>query len=184
MRQGRKTSLVFWLALLPAAAALRVWAAARAFAPNFDSATPGLMALDLLAGERLPLMYYGQAYFGALEVYVSAAWMALLGPADLALALGPVTCSLAWIATLHALVRRLAVPRAALGAAALAAFPGWGMLWLKLTSLAGYPPTWLLGTLTRRVPVSPDQNDPPPAVRGYTRTELKVPSGSPTASVS
>ena len=163
MRQGRKTSLVFWLALLPAAAALRVWAAARAFAPNFDSATPGLMALDLLAGERLPLMYYGQAYFGALEVYVSAAWMALLGPTDLALALGPVTCSLAWIATLHALVRRLAGPRAALGAAALAAFPGWGMLWLNLTSLGGYPTTWFLGTLAWLLAVRIDQNDRPPA---------------------
>lgn len=163
MRQGRKTSLVFWLALLPAAAALRVWAAARAFAPNFDSATPGLMALDLLAGERLPLMYYGQAYFGALEVYVSAAWMALLGPTDLALALGPVTCSLAWIATLHALVRRLAGPRAALGAAALAAFPGWGMLWLNLTSLGGYPTTWFLGTLAWLLAVRIDQDDRPPA---------------------
>lgn len=163
MRQGRKTSLVFWLALLPAAAALRVWAAARAFAPNFDSATPGLMALDILHGDRLPLMFYGQAYFGALEAYVSAAWMAALGPTDLALALGPVTCSLAWIATLHALVRRLAGPRAALGAAALAAFPGWGMLWFNLTSLGGYPATWWLGTLAWLLAVRIDQEDRPPA---------------------
>ncbi|MFO1492686.1 MAG: hypothetical protein U1F77_18400 [Kiritimatiellia bacterium] len=162
MRQDRKPALLFWLAVLPAAAVLRVWAAARAFAPNFDSATPGLMALDILAGAR-PLMYYGQAYFGSLEAYVSAAWMALLGPTDLALALGPVTCSLAWIVTLHALVRRLAGPRAALGAAVLAALPGWGMLWLNLTSLGGYPATWWLGTLAWLLALRIAQDDRPPA---------------------
>ena len=177
MRQGRKTSLVFWLALLPAAAALRVWAAARAFAPNFDSATPGLMALDILHGDRLPLMYYGQAYFGALEAYVSAAWMAVLGPTDLALALGPVTCSLAWIVTLHALVRRLAGPRAALGAAALAAFPGWGMLWLNLTSLGGYPTTWWLGTLAWLLAVRIEQEDRPPAASAPAIAGLGLTAG-------
>jgi hypothetical protein len=51
-----------------------------------DGAVNGVMAISVLNG-RLPVFYYGQDFMGALDAYISAPLLALVGPYSLALML-------------------------------------------------------------------------------------------------
>lgn len=56
---------------------------------NPDEAIVGLMALDVAAGDRLPIYFYGQRYMGSLEAYVIAAMSTLFDDPVRALRFGP-----------------------------------------------------------------------------------------------
>ena len=114
--------------------------------PNFDTATVGLMALDILDGAR-PLFFYGQNYMGSIEAYAAAAWFALLGPGPFALALAPITFAVLWAAALWLLFRELLGRAAAWAAFAVLAIPGWTVLRVGMNAYGGYTVCYFFGTL-------------------------------------
>lgn len=70
---------------------------------NPDEAIVGLMALDIKAGESLPIYFYGQRYMGSLEAFIIAGLTGLFdNPVD-ALRFGP-TCVFAVFAGLQFLM--------------------------------------------------------------------------------
>jgi 4-amino-4-deoxy-L-arabinose transferase-like glycosyltransferase len=94
--------LVAWCAAwpwaLPAVAAAlgvlaRLWLVARTNAMlDGDEAMVGLQAVRILHGQ-FPTYFYGQAYMGAVDAYLAAPLVALLGPTGWALRLVPVLLS-------------------------------------------------------------------------------------------
>ena len=56
---------------------------------DHDQAIVGLMALDIAEGRRLPIFFDGQRYMGAVEAYVAAGLVAVLGHAPAVIALAP-----------------------------------------------------------------------------------------------
>jgi hypothetical protein len=134
------------VAILLLAAAVRLFMARLAFASTFDTSTPALMALNILKGER-PLFYYGQNYFGAIEAYLNALFVAGWGPALVVVCLAPTLSTLAWAVASYLLFRELFNTRAGLCAALVIALPGWDMLWYTMAPYGGYPLAFFLGTL-------------------------------------
>jgi len=132
--------------ILLAAFALRWALSVLNYVSNFDSATPGLMALHILRGEDFPLFYYGQHYMGALEAYVAAGFFALFGVSDLSLSLSAILFSLGWTAATYAVFAELGGRRAGLVAAATTIAPPWTALWYSVLTYGGYPATFCLGT--------------------------------------
>jgi hypothetical protein len=65
--------------LVLAALGLRLWALASTGELSADEAVPGLMARHIVNHVELPVFYWGQDYFGALEAYLIAALFAVLG---------------------------------------------------------------------------------------------------------
>lgn len=84
-----------------------------------DQAIFGLMARHILHGER-PWFQWGVHYMGALECYVAAAYMALLGPTRFALKLAPASFSLLFAYAAYAFGVAAGDRRVGLWAAALA----------------------------------------------------------------
>ncbi len=146
-------------ALLAGALALRLYVSATAFYGTFDTSTVGVMALDILAGER-PLFYYGQNYLGALEAYVAAGAFALFGPSLFTLSLAPTLFSLFWLAATWWLIRRLYGAGAGLAAVAVFAAPGWHSLWFNLASYGGYPGAFFFGTVSAALAVEAWKSPP------------------------
>jgi hypothetical protein len=56
---------------------------------DHDQAVVGLMALDIARGRRWPIYFDGQRYMGAIEGYVAAFSVSVLGPAPWVVALAP-----------------------------------------------------------------------------------------------
>jgi 4-amino-4-deoxy-L-arabinose transferase-like glycosyltransferase len=87
-----------WPWALPVAAAAlgilaRLWLVARTSAMlDGDEAMVGLQAVRILHGQ-FPTYFYGQAYMGAVDAYLAAPLVALLGPTGWALRLVPVLLS-------------------------------------------------------------------------------------------
>lgn len=132
-------------ATLAVALALRVWTSLTGYCTTFDTATVGLMALNILKGER-PLFFYGQTYFGGLESWLAAGFFALFGPSEFTLSLAAIVFSLAWIAATWALFRELFGPVAAFAAALTLTLPGWDILWYSVGTYGGYPAAFFWGT--------------------------------------
>lgn len=65
---------------------------------DHDQSVVGLMALDIAAGRRFPLFFDGQRYMGALEAYVAAAFVRVLGHAPEVVALAPLLAFAAFAA--------------------------------------------------------------------------------------
>jgi len=91
-------------ALVAIGLSLRVWVLLGTQRLSADEAIPGLMARHIFYAHELPVFYWGQTYFGALESYLLAALFGVLGfhpwlvfaPATLAsVALIPLTWMLA-----------------------------------------------------------------------------------------
>jgi hypothetical protein len=138
-----------WIGLatvLVAAFGLRIALTVVDYVSNFDSATPGLMALHILRGEDFPLFYYGQHYMGALEAYLAAVFFALFGVSDLSLSLSSIAFSLGWIAGTYAIFSEIGGRRAGVVAAATAIVPPWTALWYSVLTYGGYTATFCLGT--------------------------------------
>jgi hypothetical protein len=132
--------------ILAAAFGLRIALSIFNYVSNFDSATPGLMALHILRGEDFPLFYYGQHYMGALEAYVAAAFFFLFGVSDISLSLSAIVFSLGWTAGTYAVFSEIGGRRAGLVAAATTIAPPWTALWYSVLTYGGYPATFCLGT--------------------------------------
>jgi len=78
----RETARRHWglgLALLLALGGKLALLGAQAFPFNADEAVVALMARHILQGER-PLFFYGQAYMGSLDAFLTAVLFALFGP--------------------------------------------------------------------------------------------------------
>lgn len=56
---------------------------------DHDQSVVGLMALDIAAGRRFPLFFDGQRYMGAVEPWVAAGFVRLLGHSPAVVALSP-----------------------------------------------------------------------------------------------
>jgi hypothetical protein len=86
-------------ALLAAGLGLRLWYvwALKWNAPNADEAVAGLMAMHIAEGKELPVFFYGQHYFGALEPYLNALLFRLAGLAPNLIYAFPVLFSLALV---------------------------------------------------------------------------------------
>lgn len=132
--------------VLAAGLALRVWTALAAYYSTFDSATVGLMALNILKGER-PLFFYGQTYFGGFESYLAAGLFALFGASEFTLSMSAILFSLGWIVATWLLFREGYGPWAGIAAALTIALPGWTILWYCVATYGGYPAAFLLGTV-------------------------------------
>lgn len=145
-KPGRLASGLALAAALAVALSLRLYCATTAYCSTFDSATPGLMALNILKGER-PLFFYGQDYMGSLEAYVAALLFRIAGPSELTLSLSPILFSLAWIAATFLLFSELGGIAAGLAAALALALPSWDTLWYSVGSYGGYPTAFFCGTL-------------------------------------
>lgn len=137
---------IFLFGLLGGALVLRLFVSIMAFHGPFDTTTVGVMALDILEGER-PLFYYGQNYMGTMEAYVAAVAFALFGRSLLTLSLAPIFFSLLWLVATWWLIRRLYGARPALVAVAVLAAPGWHSLWFQVAAYGGYPGAFFLGTV-------------------------------------
>ena len=132
--------------ILLAAFGLRMALSVFNYVSNFDSATPGLMALHILKGEDFPLFYYGQHYMGALEAYVAAGFFFLFGVSDVSLSLSAIAFALGWTAGTYAVFSEIGGRRAGLVAAATTLAPPWTALWYSVLTYGGYSATFCLGT--------------------------------------
>ena len=110
-----------------------------------DAGTVGVMAQNILAGER-PLFLYGFPYSGALAAYVTAGAFAVAGDSPVTLFAVPVLFSVAWAAVSFGLFRDLYGERAGLAAAWLAAVPSWITTHYTAVPDCSYTPLFLLGT--------------------------------------
>lgn len=133
-------------AVFAAAAAVRLFMSALAYASTFDTSTVGLMAVHILRGET-PAFYYGQSYMGALEAYVAALFFAFFGVSDFVLSFSPIFFSVLWVGATYLLFRELFDARAGTVAALCVAVPGWETLWYGIGSYGGYPAAFFFGTM-------------------------------------
>jgi len=121
--------------------------AADAVPLNSDEAVVGLMARHILAGER-PTFYYGQAYMGSLDAWLTAGAFALLGISTLTMRLVQVVLFLGFIVSTWLLARRLCIGEgAALLSTLYVALPPVLLTLYTTATLGGYGETLLLGNI-------------------------------------
>lgn len=77
------------------------------FAIESDEAVVGLMAKHIAEGRHFPVWYYGQEYMGALEAYVAALFVGVLGPTAAALKLTALVFALVFVGCATVLARRI-----------------------------------------------------------------------------
>ena len=110
-----------------------------------DQSVAGIMARHILRGER-PIFFYGQSYNGALEAYLTAVVFRLLGPDDLTLRLVHTLFSVALVAQLYGLARRLYAPWVAVVAGLWLAVPAPMLVWWGTAAGASYIEATVWGT--------------------------------------
>jgi len=110
-----------------------------------DQSVAGIMARHILRGER-PIFFYGQSYNGALEAYLTAVVFRLLGPDDLTLRLVHTLFSVALVAQLYGLARRLYAPWVAVVAGLWLAVPAPMLVWWGTAAGASYIEAAVWGT--------------------------------------
>ena len=116
------------------------------YVSNFDTGTVGLMAVNILDGER-PLFFYGQNYMGALEAYVGAISVAIFGPTDFAISLSTILFAGLWMMASYLLFRDLGNRVSGLIAALLVAVPGYWIIKYSVSPYGGYTIAFFCGTL-------------------------------------
>jgi hypothetical protein len=141
-----------WPALLAVAGvagvALRVWVyrSPSLGVPLSDEAVVGLMTRHLLHGE-FPTFYWGQAYGGSQEVFLTAPLFWVAGPSWLVLRLVPMALSaVAAVIVWRVGLRTIGAPRALGAAALLWLWPPW-MIWAVSHQLGFYGSDVLYGSL-------------------------------------
>jgi hypothetical protein len=115
------------------------------YTSTFDTATVGLMSVNILEGER-PLFFYGQPYLGALESYLAALFLGVFGFSEFVLSLAPISFTLAWILFSYLLFARIHNRTAGIVAAACVAFPGYYVFWYSIANYGGYSAILCIGT--------------------------------------
>lgn len=112
-----------------------------------DEAVVGLMAKHILEGREMPVFYYGQHYFGALEAYLTVPAFSLLGDSSWALRIVPLAFSLLSVGATALLSRQLWGRQAAWTAAAIAAVPPLFSFDFQLRARGGFPESLALTLL-------------------------------------
>jgi hypothetical protein len=115
------------------------------YTSTFDTATVGLMSVNILQGDR-PLFFYGQPYFGALEAYFGAFYLSLFGFSEFVLSLSPISFTLGWIFFTYLLFSRIHNKDTGLIAAASVAFSGYYVFWYSISTYGGYSALLCIGT--------------------------------------
>jgi 4-amino-4-deoxy-L-arabinose transferase-like glycosyltransferase len=115
------------------------------YTSSFDTATVGLMSVNILEGER-PLFFYGQPYFGALEAYLAALFLGVFGFSEFVISLSPISFTLAWVLFSYLLFTRIHNSTAGIVAAACVAFPGYYVFWYSIATYGGYSAILCIGT--------------------------------------
>lgn len=137
--------------------AFLVWTSASIDA---DEAVSGVLALRISRFEAFPVWFGGQEYMGALDAYVLAPFVAMLGPTKWALKLAALSLSLGQVATGVMLARRLSGRAGALLAGLLLACPPLFLTTWSL-KLRGVVSIWLLGQVLWLISLEVDE-------RGWT----------------
>jgi len=109
-------------ALVAVGLSLRLWVLIGTQRLSADEAIPGLMARHILLSGELPVFYWGQPYFGALEAYLVAGLFGVLGFQPLLVFAPAVLASLALIPLTWMLGERLGPRPAGMIAALPVAF--------------------------------------------------------------
>lgn len=138
---------VAWGTIAVVARAPFVWRAEGML--DHDQSVVGLMALDVAAGRRFPIFFDGQRYMGAVEPYIAAAFVRLLGHAPWVVALAPLLCASAFVAGQYAVWSRWRGKKAGHLAALFATLaPPMFVLW-EVVPRGGYAAhlAWVLPTL-------------------------------------
>lgn len=118
-----------------------------AFPFNADEAVVGLMARHIRAGAR-PLFFYGQAYLGSLDGYLTAAAFGIFGESVTTIRLVQLFLYAGTVATTVLLARRVIRPGwPALAAGMLLAIPNVNTTLYTTVSLGGYGEAILVGNL-------------------------------------
>lgn len=131
--------------ILLSAAALLLVGSWYCYTSTFDTATVGLMSINILHGER-PLFFYGQPYFGALEAYLAALYLFLFGFSEFVESLSPITFALGWVFFSYLLFARIHNRTAGIIAAVCTAFPGYYVFWYSVATYGGYSAILCIGT--------------------------------------
>lgn len=114
---------------------------------NGDEAIVALMARHILQGER-PAFFYGQAYMGSLDAFLTAGAFALIGESVLTMRMVQVTLFIAVLLTGYiAALRLTGSHRIALLTAVLFAFPPVLLTLYTTATLGGYGEAMLVGNL-------------------------------------
>ncbi len=143
--QTRHSARLALVGIILSAAVLLLVGSWFCYTSTFDTATVGLMSINILHGER-PLFYYGQPYFGALEAYLAALYLALFGFSEFVVSLSPITFTLGWVFFSYLLFTRVHNRTAGLIAAACTAFPGYYIFWYSIATYGGYSAILCIGT--------------------------------------
>ncbi|MBN4065372.1 glycosyltransferase family 39 protein [Desulfocapsa sp. AH-315-G09] len=101
------------------------------YTSTIDTATVGLMSVNILHGDR-PLFFYGQAYFGAIESYLAAFYIYIFGFSEFVVSLAPISFTIGWIILTYLLFTRLHNKTTGIVAAASTAFPGYYVFWYSI----------------------------------------------------
>lgn len=113
---------------------------------NPDEAIVGLMAQDIVAGERFPIYFYGQRYMGSLEALVIAAVSPLFAEHVQALRFGPAMVFAAFVALQSLMITRWFSRRAGIAAALLAIAGSPMFMHWSISARGGYIEILLWGT--------------------------------------
>ncbi len=143
-----KSGMTFTLqlaAVVASAALLLLSGAWFCYTSTFDTATVGLMSVNILNGDR-PLFFYGQPFFGALEAYLAAFFIFIFGFSEFVVSLSPIFFTLLWIVFTSLFFRRVFNNTAGIVAALCAAFPGYYVFWYSIATYGGYSALLCLGT--------------------------------------
>jgi hypothetical protein len=126
---------------------LRVATAVWSFCSTFDTATVGLMAVNILTKGEKPLFFYGQNYFGSIEAFAAALLFKWFGISEVSLSMAPILFSLGWVVASYLLFTEWMGRRAGLVGALVVAFPSFVIMRYCVGTDGGYPTAFMLGTL-------------------------------------
>ena len=157
---SRLQSIFILLLILLAGLEIRLFLAVQTYTSTFDTGTVALMAMDIAQGTDMPLFFYGQSYFGALEAYVAAALIKIVGHHELVVSAAVIGFSLLWIFATYLLFSACIDRRAGLVAAAMISFCGYQIAWYCVASYGGYPTAFAFGTLALWLAVTIEQREP------------------------
>ena len=144
---NKKTRVVVLL-LLALGIALRVYGAwASRIITDPDTGIVALMAKHISEGRHFPLFFYGQAYMGTLEPALSALFCFLLGCSGLAVNLGTVCFSAAFLVSVFLWAREAGGATAGIAALAYCAIGPAAFYYFQFIPRGGYPAALFFATL-------------------------------------
>ena len=135
-----------------------MWAAG--FTIDGDEAIVGLMGLDILDGQGVPVFYYGQHYMGSLEAIMASWFFAIFGASSFTLQLVPLVWSLALIVLAYILGRLISGRRGGLIAATLTAVAPPALLVWSSKARGGFIEVVVIGAVALCLTIKWLRSDP------------------------